>query len=191
MPDNLFESVKESISNYAGETLDKIYIDPAFGINRLLEFKRQHLWVIYHDEYPAWLATSAERPKVSLGQTRKIKYINTHEKLAQGHGEWKPISITLHDPIVPSSAYIVYNQIRKQWQYNKAMVGYKNDYVIRDFQMRLIEPNGSVVETWILHDAFFTGDVDFGKLDYDSTKRLNITFSLEYNFAELIVGGTP
>lgn len=193
MADNLLQSFSEALKNYAGETVDRFYNDPAFGLHRLLEFKRQNLWIISHKDIPAWLATSAERPKVNLGQTKKIKFINTYEKLSAGQGEWQPIKITLHDAIVPSSAYLVYTQIRKQWEYNNARVGYKADYVIDDFQLRLMDPNGAVAETWILHDAFFTGDVDFNAsgLDYDNFRRLKISFNLDYTWGELITGGTP
>lgn len=193
MPDNLTQSTLESLGQYAGETVNNFYNDPAFGLQRLLEYKRQNLWIIYHKDIPAWLATSIERPKVDLGQTKKIKFINTYEKLAQGQGEWKPIKITLHDAIVPSASYAVYTQIRKQWEYNKARVGYKDEYIIDDLQLRLTDPNGAVVETWIIHDAFFTGEVDFNSagLDYDNFKRLKISFTLDYNWAELITGGTP
>lgn len=191
MSDNLLESLGEAIENYAGETVDKFYVDPAFGIHRLLEYKREHLWIVYHDEYPAWLVTSIDRPKMNSGSTKKIKYINTHEKLAQGHGEWKPISITFHEAIVPNIAYTIYTQLRKQWEYNTATVGYKDDYVIKNFQLRMLDPNGIVVETWILHDAFITGDVDFGKLSYDSLSRVKSTITLDYSWAEFILGGTP
>lgn len=193
MPDNLLQSIGESLGNYAGETVDKFYNDPAFGLHRLLEYKRQNLWIVVHKDIPAWLVTSVERPKINLGQTKKIKYINTHEKLAQGQGEWVPIKITLHDPIVPSASYLIYTQIRKQWEYQNARVGYKKDYVIDDLQFRLVDPNGAVAETWIIHDAFLTGEVDFNSagLDYDSFKRLKVSFTLDYSWAELITGGTP
>lgn len=193
MPDNTLQAITEALSNYAGETVDKFYNDPAFGLYRFLEYKRQNLWIIYHKDIPAWLVTSAERPKVNLGQTKKIKFINTHEKLANGQGEWMPIKLTLHDAIVPSASYLIYNQIRKQWEYNKARVGYKADYVMNDLQLRLVDPNGAVTETWIFHEAFLTGDVDFNSagLDYDNFKRLKITVTLDYSWAELITGGTP
>lgn len=187
------EQISNSILGNSQSNTGEFLFDPVFGIHRFLEYKRQNLWVIYHKDIPAWMVSAVDRPKISMGATKKIKYVNTYEKLSAGQGEWLPISLTFNDPIAPSASLFVYEQIKKQWDYASAKVGYKQDYVIKNLQIRELDPKGIVVQTWILHDAFFTSEVDFGveSLDYDAFKRLKVRCTIDYSWPELITGGTP
>lgn len=168
-------------------------IDPILSLNSSLEYKRQNLWYIVFDNIPSWICFSAERPKITLGNTRKIKYINTCEKLQQGYGEWQPITITLNDPVVPSASKYLIDKLSKQYDFLTGKVGYKADYVMQDMELRLMDGNGAVVETWVLHEPFLTNEVDFNpaSLSYDESNQLKVKFTLEYTYAEHFDGFIP
>lgn len=168
-------------------------VDPVLSFNTFIEYKRQNLWIVYNDNIPAWVLSSAQRPTVDLGESRTFKYINTYEKLQHGNGEWKPISLTFNDPIVPSASEIVFNMLQRQWNYLDGFVGFKENYAIPKFEIRVLTPNTSIAESWILHNAFLTGVVDFNgaELTYDDFKQLQTKITLDYDYAELFTGGSP
>jgi len=151
------------------------------------EYKRQQLWVLEFDNIDAWTAQTSGRPTLALGDSLKINFVNTYAKFQQGRGTWNPITITLNDPIHDSAAGKLYEWVLTQWNYKTAVSAYKSAYA-KDFTIKLLAPDLSEAsETWTLHNAFLSGNVDFNTkgLDYDSTDRLQITFTLDYDYATL------
>jgi hypothetical protein len=172
--------------------MDKLTVDPVLTLFRYLEYKRQNLFIVEFDAVDAITVFSADRPRLSLGETYKVKYPNIYEKMQSGGGEWLPLSFVLNDTIAPSAAEKLYNWVTKQWDYLSARAGYKSDYA-KNLVIKLLDPNGLIVESWVLHNSFLTGEIDWNVngLNYDSSDRLKVKFTLDYDFAELITGGGP
>ena len=103
--------------------------DPVGSLFHMLDYKRTHLWLLEIDGLFSCTMQSAERPKLNLGDSKKVKYINTYEKLQSGTPEWMPISVVVTDPITPSTSIELYEKIRdKFWNYKTGKTGYPADY---------------------------------------------------------------
>lgn len=169
--------------------------DPVGSLFHMLDYKRTHLWLLEIDGLFSCTMQSAERPKLNLGDSKKVKYINTYEKLQSGTPEWMPISVVVTDPITPSTSIELYEKIRdKFWNYKTGKTGYPADYKFsKPLKLKLLDGNGAIVETWLLYDAFFINDMDYNAntLSYDSNDVLKIKFTIDYNYAELYNGGDP
>jgi hypothetical protein len=75
------------------------------------------------------------------------------------------------DPIVPTSAQVVYEAIQKDELYH--------------IQIILLGPAGDKVEEWEIVDAKLS-EVNFGKVDWSSTDPLFITLTFNYDYAKLL-----
>lgn len=87
---------------------------------------------------PSWLITYVDRPKVtgvSSPSTRK----------------WEPLSIEVYDPIVPSTAQVLY-----EYLFEPKSV---------DITIYVLGPVGDLVELWEIDNAVIN-TVDFGSLDW-------------------------
>lgn len=78
------------------------------------EPKRKFRWIIAINGIDAFTAKTATRPELSFEET-VIDFINQKRYLS-GKGTWSPISLTLHDPIVPSAAQKVMEWVRLDWE---------------------------------------------------------------------------
>jgi len=179
-----------AVTDYISPVISNTQIDPFLSIHRIVEYKRQNLFIVQMNQIDAISVLSFDRPKLNLGEPVIYKYPNSYEKFQKGVGEWSPINCTLNDIIAPSVAEKIFNMASNQWDYLNAYSAYPSEYK-QDLTLKLLDPNGVIVESWILHGAFLSGNIDWNanQLNYDSTDRLKIQFEITYNFAELITGG--
>lgn len=155
-----------------------------------LEYKRQHLWVLSIDGLDAYTAQTSGRPELSLGETEQVNFVTTYSRYQANRGSWQPISMTLNDPINPSASKKMYDALLSQWNWETGRSGAKLDYA-KDIMIKLLAPdfegygdNGGIVETWTLRNAFFSNvNWNDSPLDYDSTARLKVSFTVTYDAA--------
>ena len=165
--------------------------DPLLSINKIVEYKRQNLFLLEIDGIDVISVFSTERPKLNLGEPIIYRYPNSYEKFQKGVGEWQPLNVVLNDIIAPNAAEKIFLMAKKQWDYLSAYSAYPSDYKMDEVRLKLVDPNSLVVESWYLHNVFFSGDIDWNAntLNYDQTDRLKISFQLTFNDAEYISGG--
>jgi hypothetical protein len=188
--DLISTNIGGTVTNFISPIISNTQIDPFLSIHKIIEYKRQNLFILQIDGIDAISVLSVDRPKLNLGEPVIYKYPNSHEKFQKGSGEWQPINCVLNDIIAPSVAEKMFSMASRQWDYLSANSAYPNDYK-QDITLKLLDPNGVIVEGWILHSAFLSGNIDWNanQLNYDSTDRLKISFEITYNFPELITGG--
>lgn len=190
-------SLNDIISKGLGDLANPIIntqakeFDPILSLHKQVDYKRQHLYILVWDGIPAFLVNSIDKPTLSLGDPKIAKYPNTYEKMQQGSGMWNDISIILNDPIEISASKKIYDFIKKQWNYIEAYSAYPADYIIDSIELRLLDGNGLVVETWVLYNCFLSGDINFNmsQLSYDENNIQKIKINISYSYAELISGG--
>lgn len=147
------------------------------------EPKTQNRFVFSFGEQdiPSYLVKSGQRPNVT--STRKeIDYINTRRYVA-GKYTWEPMDITFQDPIVPSGAQKVVEWFRLHYEFQAGVAGYASTYK-RDVLLKLLGPDGTVVEQWKLKGAFIES-ANFNELDYSTDDLVDITATLSFDYAVL------
>lgn len=145
------------------------------------EPKRKFRWILSLDGLDAFVLKTAARPQQTFEET-VIDYINT-KRYVSGKGAWSPIQMTMHDPIAPSAAQKIMDWIRLNYETLTGRMGYASIYK-KDFQMKLLDPQGSVVEQWDVKGAW-PQDINFGDLDYATSDNVEISFSLRFDNAIL------
>lgn len=140
------------------------------------EPKRDYRWILAVEGIDSFLITSFGRPSMDISSDT-IQYINSYRKVSQGKGQWKGMTIKLHDPIAPSGAQQVMEWIRTHFESVSGRAGYA-DFYKRDIQLKLLDPVGTVIELWDIKGAFITS-ADFGSLDYTGSGMLNVSVSIE------------
>jgi hypothetical protein len=98
--------------------------DKAFYTN--FEPKMGNRWIMEIDGIPSYMIKTASRPSISF-ETVVMDHINIKRKL-QGKGEWQDITISLHDPIVPSGAQAVMEWVRLSHESITGRRGYADFY---------------------------------------------------------------
>lgn len=111
------------------------------------EPKRKFRWVIAINGIDAFTAKTSSRPQLTFDET-VIDYINQKRYLS-GKGTWSPMSLTLHDPIVPSASQKVMEWIRLDWENLTGRMGYAQFYK-KTINLKMLDPVGAVVEDWEL-----------------------------------------
>ena len=155
-----------------------------FWNNPTVEPKRNFRFLLEISNFPdaSWLVKTADRPKANVSSTEH-KYIN-HTFNYPGRLVWNPISITLIDPTEPADT-------TKQSALLKASsVGALGTVSISalSFAAGPILPNHKA-DSWELKNAFIEGEINFGSFDYSSEDLLTVTFSLKYDWANLVAHG--
>ena len=145
------------------------------------EPKRKFRWVLEIDGVDAFLCKTASRPQLTFDET-KIQWINVERKLA-GRAVWGDMNVTLYDPISPSGAQQILEWVRLCFESVTGRSGYA-DFYKRDFNLKLLDPVGTVVELWSIRGAFVS-DVNFGDLDYSSSDPTEIALVLKIDSAIL------
>lgn len=146
------------------------------------EPKRQNLWIMEIEGIPSYLIKAASRPSLTFNVTT-LDHINVKRKL-KGKGEWADITITLHDPIVPSGAQAVMEWIRTSHESITGRDGYA-DFYKRDIDLYMLGPVGDKIEQWKLKGVFISS-VNFGSLDWatDDVATIELTLSMDYCILE-------
>ena len=154
-----------------------------------------------------WLVKTADRPVANISSTAH-QYIN-HTFNYPGRLVWNPVSITLVDPVSPVDSTKTIDRFLEIAGYNRPG-GDANESFARA-QSSLLKSQsvgalGSVAisalgdssgpvtpnqksDSWELKNAFIQGDINFGSFDYANEELLTITFTLQYDWANLVASG--
>lgn len=144
------------------------------------EPKMQNRFIMEVDGIPSYLIKSADRPNLSF-DTVELHHINVKRKL-KGKANWEDITITLHDPIVPSGAQSVMEWIRLSHESITGRDGYA-DFYKKDINFYLLGPVGAKVEEWTIKGAFIS-NMDTGTFDWSNTSdTAEISLTLTYDYA--------
>lgn len=154
-------------------------LDQIFYTN--FEPKMTNRFIMEVDGIPSYLIKAISRPTLSH-ETVLIDHINVQRKL-KGKATWNDISITLHDPVVPSGAQAVMEWVRLSHEAITGREGYA-DFYKKDINFYMLGPVGDKVEEWTIKGAFIT-EANFGDLNYDSSDKVEIQVTLAYDFAIL------
>jgi hypothetical protein len=146
------------------------------------EPKRQNLYIMEIEGIPSYLIKAANRPTLSFNVTT-LDHINVKRKL-KGKGEWQDITITLHDPIVPSGAQAVMEWVRLSHESITGRDGYA-DFYKKDLDIYMLGPVGDKIEQWKIKGAFINS-ANFGSLDWgtDDPATIELTLSMDYCILE-------
>lgn len=149
------------------------------------EPKKAHEWVLNIDGVDAWVVRTTSRPSFSVEEI-EIGYINQRQ-YHPGKGEWDSIDVELLDVLAPSTSEKLMVWLRQIHNDQTGQDGYRSA-ITRDVKLKLIGPEGTVIETWDLINAWPTS-IDFGAtgLDHDSSDVLNISLTLRFDYALLEV----
>ncbi len=146
------------------------------------EPKRQNLYIMEIEGIPSYLIKAANRPSLTFNVTT-LDHINVKRKL-KGKGEWQDITITLHDPIVPSGAQAVMEWVRLSHESITGRDGYA-DFYKKDLDIYMLGPVGDKIEQWKIKGAFINS-ANFGGLDWatDDPATIELTLSMDYCILE-------
>ena len=141
------------------------------------EPKRKFRWVFAIEGIDAFLMRTANRPTIAT-ETVTLPFIN-HTRYIAGKTTFNDMSVTLYDPIAPSGAQQVMEWVRTHFESVSGRAGYA-DFYKRDFQIKLLDPIGTVVELWDVKGAFIT-NATFGDLTYESNDVTDISLTLRFD----------
>lgn len=144
--------------------------------------KHKHLFEITIDGVNSWQIKSGGRPS-STTNSVEIDLKNVKRKFA-GKTSWNPISCEMYDFIDYSAtqqlltwATLQHNPLSGE---NTTPSVYKKNVTITELSNNLVP-----ISQWILHGAWVE-NWDGGSLDASSDEVQTITFSIQYDLAELI-----
>lgn len=146
------------------------------------EPKRKFRWIMSIDGIDAFTLKTAMRPSVVFDET-VIDYINV-KRYVSGKATWQPITITLHDPIVPSAAQKVMEWMRLNFENTTGRMGYAQFYK-KEINLKLLDPVGAVVENFRLEGAW-AQEINFGDLDYSTSDDVEISVTIRFDQAYLL-----
>lgn len=168
---------------------------------------RQYRWYInFTDEglnANEYALKSCDKPSFDINVTEHVLLNNVHK--FPGVLKWKPINVKMVSTISTkgelSLPSVLQNFIMKVGGYqpnNRVKEGERefslNPGISKTFssypfgsslELIQIDDAGNKIETWTLHKPFIT-NIDYGKLDYSSEEMVDITFTLNYDYATLV-----
>ena len=145
------------------------------------EPKLKNRYVMNLNGLPAYLVKTMARPSITFEEV-ELHHINV-KRYVHGKATWEPIEITLYDPVVPSAAQGVMEWIRLHHESVTGRDGY-SDFYKKDIDFQVLGPVGDVVEEWKLKGAFIQA-ANFNDLDYSSSDPVDISLTLQYDYAIL------
>jgi len=129
-----------------------------------------------------WWMASGSRPAIVQSDV-EIPFLNT-SRFILGRYTWEPIDIVLKDPIGPSASQAVMEWVRLGSESVTGRQGYKVGYA-RPVEIEMLDPNGVVVQKWLLVNTFITNS-SFGDLSMDDDGLAEIQLTLRFDFAVLL-----
>ena len=171
--------------------------------------KRQFRFLVTIGNMPngaTWFAKKAEKPGFSITEI-KHSYLN-HNFYYPGRVDWKPISITLVDPVSPdavantlsivtNSGYRLPTSIATTPANTTTISKAGSVHALGGVVVQQIDSLGSAIETWTLNGAFIT-DVGYSGLDYGTDELVELTLKFRYDWASCVTangaehtGGAP
>lgn len=180
-----------------------------FWTSALSEPKRSHRFLLYFPNlvsqngeysYQPYLAKDVTKPAYAVTSTPHKFLGNTYHY--PGSVTWGPVTANIINAVNPDGNQILYDALIKSGYLlpptqleafdnpaqapgtvNKAMaVDALGNVVIHE-----LSGQGSLVGMWTLQNSFIT-DAKFGDLSYDNDNLLNITLTIQYDWAEYSAG---
>ena len=159
--------------------------------------KRQFRFLVTIGNMPngaVWFAKKAEKPGFSITEI-KHSYLN-HNFYYPGRVDWKPISITLVDPVSPDavantlsiiggSGYRVPKTMATNPENTTTISKAGSVHALGGVVIQQIDAQGTAVETWSLNGAFIT-DVGYSGLDYGTDELVEVTLKFRYDWADCV-----
>ena len=156
-------------------------LDPTEVMFTAFEPKVANRFIMYIEGIPSYIIKAASRPSIDQGELI-LDHINVERKL-KGKSRWQDVTVTLYDPIVPSSAQAVMEWIRLSHESVTGRDGY-SDFYKKDCSINVLGPVGDIVEEWTLKGAWVQ-TANFGALAFDSNDPIETTVTLRYDYAIL------
>ena len=157
-------------------------LDPNEIMFRAFEPKVQNRFIMYMDNIPSFMVKTVSAPSFEDGEV-VLDHINSYRKI-RGKRVWNDMDMTLYDPITPSGAQIVMEEIRKMHESVTGRDGY-SDMFMKDVTVELLGPTNEVVEKWTYKGAWILS-AGFGDLDWsEEATPMMISITLQYNYAVL------
>lgn len=127
-----------------------------------------------------WQCQTAQRPKININAV-EIPYLNTVNYVA-GQYKWEPLTVTLIDPIGPSSSQQLMEWIRLHAESFTGRMGVAAGYK-KNLVLKALSPAGVAVEKWTLYECMVT-NADFGDNDHSNDGLQIVTFTIQPFFCE-------
>jgi len=165
-----------------------------FWANSALEPKRKHRWLLYlgGTDIPAYVIKTAGKPAFSVNAAEHMFF--GHKFYYPGVVTWEPIDITLVDPVDPFVGKELYRTLTRG--------GYREPSVTEDgapftmskrdsvgalngqLRIQQLGANNSEIETFKLWNPWIQA-IKFGDLDYTSDDMVEITITVQYDYATI------
>lgn len=148
------------------------------------ELKRANRFIM---EFPSelgiesWKVQTSGRPVITINGV-PIPYINTEYYVA-GKYKWDPISVSLIDPIGPSTSQQVMEWVRLCAESVTGRMGYAATYK-KDLIIKALDPSGIEVEKWVLYQTMIT-KASFGDNDHGNDELQKVTIDLQPDWCVL------
>jgi len=172
-----------------------------FWNNSALEPKRQFRFLVtlsLDNNDVQFLAKAVSRPTYTV-TSNPHKFFN-HTFHYPGRVEWSTVSLTLVDALQPNAADLLYKHLSTIVYQNPTSLSAATSTTITKktatdaFSTFRIDEKGTnddgttkPIGSWKLQNAFIT-EVAFGEHSYDSEDMIDITLSIQYDWAQYHVG---
>ena len=142
---------------------------------KAFEPKMANRFILYADGLPSYVVKGVTRPTMTQ-EAKQLNHINV-QRFVKGRSVWGSISMTLFDPIVPSSAQSVMEWVRLHHESVTGRDGYA-DFYKKDLTINVLGPVGDKVEEWILKGCMVT-EASFGDLAFDTDDPTEVTVTVQ------------
>ena len=145
------------------------------------EPKLKNRFIMQIDGINAYMIKAMNRPSLESDEVI-LEHMNV-TRYVKGKSRWQPLEITLYDPVVPSAAQQVMEWVRLGHESVTGRDGY-SDFYKKDVTCQLLGPVGDIIEEWTLKGSFIN-NATFGDLDFETADPVNISITLQYDYAIL------
>ena len=144
-----------------------------------------------------WYAKSAQKPSFQIASTEHA-YLN-HKFYYPGGVTWQAVTITLVDPVQPNIGLTLASIVEQGGYHPPAtstdlgtMTKGKAVKSLGRVVVKQLDGDGASIEEWVLWNAFIT-ELKWGDLEYGSDEILELSMTLQYDWAEMSTGekGVP
>ena len=172
------------------------------------EPKRQFRWFLNVNGIPQWVIKTAKKPSFQVSETPH-DFLN-YKFYYPGRVDWQTIDITLVDPVQPDSTQILFQMLKdsgyvlpqdyvahlaadqpnspKTISKNAMVKAFSGGSEIYLDQMAANDgTQNGLLERWAIKNPFITS-CNCGDLSYESDTLVEISLTIRYDWADLIVG---
>jgi hypothetical protein len=148
---------------------------------KAFEPKMANRFIMEVDGLPSYVVKGVTRPTLTQ-EAKAINHINV-QRYVKGRSVWGAVSLTLHDPIVPSAAQSVMEWVRLHHESVTGRDGY-TDFYKKDLTINVLGPVGDKVEQWILKGTQIQ-EANFGEMSWDNDDPVNISLTIQPDYCIL------